>query len=78
MKTARFEYKCRRCGEIELNPHTAEKNALIIMLSGIFGYPLPKNMKSFSGQEPRLFNIHNCKDGGMGVSDLLGYNVIGS
>lgn len=69
MKTAHFQYKCRRCGEIEENPHCGIDHALLHLINAIGEY------KKESPQAPELLSLHDCKDGGMGVSDLVGYSV---
>ena len=58
-------YKCRRCGELSKNCHTP--NCLITLVSLIHGYDTP-----YPGIVPSITDIHNCKDGNMGVCDLIG------
>ena len=72
MKTAKFQYRCRMCGEIEETPVTAEKNALPLLLGGLFDIEMTVTM---FGTKPKLLGIHNCKDGSVGVADLIGYKI---
>ena len=69
MKTANYEYKCRRCGEVESSLCTAERNGATYLIDAILG------LKRQAAMAPRLLGHHCCKDGGMGVSDLIGYSV---
>lgn len=69
MKEASFEYKCRRCGKIELNPHSCEEIANTELTYCILG------IKSSLPQAPTLLSQHLCEDGGRGVSDLQGFQV---
>lgn len=73
MKTGKFEYKCRRCGEIEVNPCTSEDNARLFLMCLLFGHNPPQ---SLMGTPPKIYSTHRCKDGGCGVSDLIGYRVV--
>lgn len=68
--TAHFQYRCRRCGEIEENPHTAESNGQNCLMEALYGFP-----SGLRGMPLQLLGIHCCKDGGMGVSDLIGFSV---
>jgi hypothetical protein len=70
MKTIAFEYKCRRCGKINRNPKTAEKNGLAVITAAVLDAPMP-----MLGFPVRLVDSHFCPDGGMGVTDLIGYSV---
>lgn len=73
-KEARFEYKCRRCGAVTQSPITAKHNGLTVLIAAIHENPdiLPTQLRP---QAPRLLSMHSCLDGGVGVSDLLGYAV---
>jgi hypothetical protein len=64
---ATFEFKCRRCGEIELNPHCGDRFALGHLINAVHGF------KKEHAQAPDMVGIHNCKNGGTGVCDLIGY-----
>lgn len=65
-----FQYKCRRCGEI--------RDA-----SGISGnstLPIAMVLNAMTNAQPKggmcsIANFHlcSCKDGGTGVSDLVGF-----
>jgi DNA-directed RNA polymerase subunit RPC12/RpoP len=66
---ASFEYKCRRCGKINLNPHCNKDLALTESIKVING------IQSELPQAPTLMSLHLCKDGGTGISDLQGFRV---
>jgi hypothetical protein len=74
MKTAHFEYKCRRCGKIEINPRLDvsdgnESKATIELINAMW------NRQSTSPQSPRMMSLHTCDDSGCGVADLSGYHI---
>lgn len=73
MKTAKFQYKCRLCGEVyDEGAWTSEENAGIILICTIIQKSVPKK---FSEIQPDMVGIHvSCKVG-RGVSDLIGYVV---
>lgn len=56
--TVRFEYKCRRCGEINRPAGCEAKYAQSVLAE----------IKT----DTRVTCVHVCKDGGYGLSDLLG------
>jgi hypothetical protein len=66
---AKFEYKCRRCGEIDASLATSAKRGLGVLVQSILGVHQ-------EAMAPRLLDSHCCKDGGMGVTDLIGYRVV--
>jgi hypothetical protein len=67
----KFEYKCRRCMNIDNNTEGAEKNAHSYLLEAIY------NMSIVSKESPMsLLGTHICSDGGMGITDLIGYETI--
>jgi len=70
-KTANFQYKCRRCGNIHIEGYTSEDNAFIILCATLIDTPMPKEM---IGQRPNLLTFHSCHNG-YGVSDLIGYAI---
>lgn len=72
MKTASFEFKCRRCGTIDQNPHASENNGLMALIWVIFS---PGTPPPITGAVLDRYSIHSCEDGGKGVSDLIGYAV---
>jgi hypothetical protein len=72
MKTAKFQYKCRLCGEIEENPATGEKNALPCLLDAVYK---TNTFSTMIGPKPEIMSIHSCKDGNVGVMDLIGYKI---
>jgi len=65
-----LEYKCRRCGEINSSLHTPNVIHTLICVSS--GYDLPKE---WFGIPVSKHDIHHCKDGGLGVSDLIGGKI---
>lgn len=71
IKTASFEFKCRRCGLIDQNPHTSEAIAIPCLIEAI----LEVRKKTFGVQAPSLLSMHVCRDGGHGVMDLIGFAV---
>lgn len=70
MKTAMYEFKCRRCGEIKNDTGTGESNALMFLIEVLDKGSISK----FSGMLS-IWNICHCEDGGVGVSDIIGYNI---
>ena len=73
MRSAKFVYKCRACGELDYNPYTAEDNAYLILLAVVFNLPLPPKIRI--GTKPDMLGIHRCNADQVGVSDLIGYEV---
>ena len=65
---ASFLYKCRRCGEIEKNPHCGDRFAFSLLVNVIHNLPITET------QAPTLFAYHTCKNGGTGIADLLGFD----
>ena len=72
MKTGKFEYRCKRCGNIEVNPCTSEDNAKILLLCILYKLPKPVH---FISDVPKEQSVHVCEDGGVGISELIGYRV---
>ena len=74
MSTAHFLFKCRRCKETYDNAATAESNGQVVLLAAIWNDPLvlPGPLRV---QSPKLFDVHYCGTDGMGVADLIGYDV---
>ena len=68
MKMAKFQYKCRLCGEIYDGPCGQIKNAHMILIHTILDEKIPE----FLGAPPMMISTHLCKNG-HGVSDLVGY-----
>lgn len=71
MKEATFEYKCRKCSQIDRNPNTSESNALQILVAATMNVPLANS----GSLQPKILSVHACGDGGHGISDLIGYSV---
>lgn len=60
-------YKCRLCGETKGNTHAPH---LLICLAHLLG---GHNQPEKWGPMPVTMNsLHSCKDGRLGVSDLVG------
>lgn len=71
MKEAQFQYKCRRCGCIDQSLCCGADRADLVIISTIGGYkPLD------GGDGIDLFDIHHCSDGGIGVADLIGCEIV--
>ncbi len=71
MNTVEFQYKCKLCGKINDSLGTGEQYALLqttqLILHGTTktsGFPLT------------LLDLHNCKDGNTGISELIGYKIV--
>ena len=65
MPDYRFEHKCRRCGEIDDSCGTRSKDNFtpqMALLDAIQG----------SADQLHMTTVHLCKDGGMGITDLIG------
>ncbi len=69
MKEVRFEYKCRRCGKVVDNMGTGANPTRNVqaLLGAIAGPPLPSTEVLVT-----MFDLHNCDDDGIGISDLIG------
>lgn len=68
MTTYSYEYKCRRCGELDYNPHTGNEQ---VAFRGLMEAILDTDYNE--GMRVHLFGTHLCKDGGKGITDLQGY-----
>lgn len=66
MKGGFLEYKCRRCGEVVQRPHVPDIN--IAMACLIINKVTPKGW----GIQVGMTDIHGCKDGDLGLLDLIG------
>lgn len=66
--TGRLIYKCRRCGELDNSTGVPSGlGALIdIECNG-------RTRKEWGAISATMTNIYNCKDGGLGISDLIGF-----
>ncbi len=65
---AKFEYKCRRCNTVTIDSGCDDRKAIYELAKTLVDYP-PEEV-NFS-----LLSAHSCKDGGRGVSDLIGYTI---
>jgi len=63
-----IEYKCRRCGEIDRSTHVP--GLLTVLLGVMNDYNIIP--KEWFGTPVTQTGIHHCKDGGAGVTDLIG------
>lgn len=62
-RSGMIEYKCRRCGAVYSSLHAPDlPQALLDAMFDTGG----------SGMRATMFDYHQCKDGNLGVSDLLG------
>lgn len=68
---ARFQYRCRLCGEVYTDGSSGTGIAYQILISTVLGVKLDRIM----GIPPQLLSIHAACKMGLGVSDLLGYVV---
>lgn len=70
MKTAVFEYKCRRCGKVFDGCETAADRAYDVLVQlEILGNSGP-------GIPMRYLSWHDkCRGEGTGVGDLIGYRI---
>lgn len=71
MRIAQFQFKCRRCGEIDSSLETGEAMAKQRLIECLI------NGKSCHNDIPLMMkSVHTCKDGSCGVTDLIGYEII--
>lgn len=68
MKSGFLIYKCKRCGELVKDTHAP--NGTITLSCIITNSRLPSE---WMGTTPLKEDIHNCKDGNLGVSELIGF-----
>ncbi|WCS68193.1 hypothetical protein Goe21_00830 [Bacillus phage vB_BsuM-Goe21] len=66
MKYGVLVYKCRRCNKEDKSTHVPD--GLTALIGLINDKPLPWN-----GIPIEKTSICNCKDGNLGVSDLIGF-----
>lgn len=68
-----FQYKCRRCGHIE-NGVQGASHIILGFLYQLISYGKIVESTSCDGFAPglRMFSVHNCSDGGFGITDLIG------
>ena len=72
MKEAQFQYKCRMCGKIDTSLCCGidyAQHRLIECL--IRGRSCHKDIPV------TMINSHICADGSFGVTDLIGYKIVG-
>ena len=68
MKIAKFQYKCRLCGEIYADVCTSEENAFMVLVHIV----LDKQMPSMMGVQPKMIEVHASCKAGHGIADLMG------
>lgn len=61
-------YKCRLCGE--LHKPIGVPNVMEAMVSVVVGKPFPEEWGS--GHNINILELHNCEDGRIGLSVLVG------
>lgn len=66
---AAFEYKCRRCGKIESKQNCNDACAFKYLLAVLY------NITVTNPEIPLATSFHNCEDGNVGISDLIGYHL---
>jgi len=75
MKVAKFQYKCRQCGEVYTDGITSVKNAKEILINAVFDFKIKLDIEL----PPTMINVHSCKRyvgrNGEGVTDLIGYVI---
>ena len=64
MAEIRFEYRCRRCDQIDNSTGTGAANDSVVigwLMQAIYG-----------NTEPSMLTVHSCEDNGYGIADLIG------
>lgn len=79
MRTAKYEFKCRKCDELYYDGTESSEN----VAEKVFLYlPIMKDMAEVQRttrlQLIQLHEVttHKCSDGSYGLADLVGYNVV--
>lgn len=68
MNTMSFEHKCRRCGAVDHGPTALDRVVFADLLKiAVTGKEPPAH-----GCPIMLTTVHQCEDGGYGLSDLIG------
>ena len=62
-------YKCRRCGGVKDNLRAAEYQAFFFLVNAV-------NEASFNGPPVSMKDVHSCNDGGFGIADLIGTDIV--
>lgn len=71
---AKFEFRCRRCGEVFSDIETSENMASQHLINAMLGVLVGNGIRL-----EMLSNHFDCiKKGEMGVGDLIGYRIIES
>ena len=69
-KEAIFEFRCRRCGEVFDFGHLTDADSALDKLEFAIHHEITD-----LGASVHQTNVHNCKTGGVGVGDLIGYRI---
>lgn len=72
-KTGKLLYKCRKCGKIDDSLTTcfeyAEECLCKMIATGM------ADVKTNNGYSISAVNWHKCKDGGIGITDIIGVGL---
>ena len=68
-KEAQYLYKCRRCGKIDRSTSSGENLAMMQTINIVLCIPT-------KGIPLSMISTHICKDGGYGVTDFIGVDII--
>lgn len=64
----RFHYRCRMCGEIDDSCGISADQSKLVIILGLTLLNAPSKIRG----NLTMLNIHNCPDGRLGISDLIG------
>jgi hypothetical protein len=73
MKEARFLYKCRKCGKIDNSLCCDPKMAMHIFHDCV----VSGKSRMEVGMPVSIISTHTCNRTDMGVTDLIGYEIVG-
>ena len=74
MKIAKFQYKCRLCGEIYTSGETCEDIARTCLICVTLDID-PTKALGHIGTPPSMVETHTACKKGFGIADLIGYIV---
>ena len=69
MREARYLYKCRKCGVVVDSACSGVELSMIQTVNIVMGIPT-------KGIPLTMIGTHVCKDGGYGVTDFIGTEVV--
>lgn len=75
MKTAKYEYKCRRCGQIIYGLNSNPNIAQVVMSYAVLDLPPEFPPNTIGGEQFHYKEIHHCDDGGLGLADFIGCGI---